>query len=52
MMFFMKTEKNVKEIYNIVNKLLGRVKYLPLPPTSSNFDLANEFSDFFLQQDY
>ena len=38
---------NVKEIYNIVNKLLDRVKDLPLPPTNSNFDLANEFNDFF-----
>ena len=38
---------NIQEIYNIVNKLLDRVKDLPLPPTNSNFDLANEFNDFF-----
>ena len=38
---------NVKEIYNIVNKLLDRVKDLPLPPTNSNFDLVNKFNDFF-----
>ena len=42
-----KNRNNVKEIYNIVNKLLDRVKDLPLPPTNSNFDLANEFNDFF-----
>ena len=38
---------NVKKIYNIVNKLLDRVKDLPLTPTNSNYDLANEFNDFF-----
>ena len=36
-----------KMIYNIYNDLLGRDKYLPVPPHESNEMLANRFNTYF-----
>ena len=37
-------------IYDICNDLLGRKKDLPLPPSTSKEQLANEFNEFFVDK--
>ena len=41
---------NYKDVYKICNEFLGRNKDLPLPPYSSNFQLAKDFNKFFINR--
>ncbi|XP_060590708.1 uncharacterized protein LOC132745754 [Ruditapes philippinarum] len=40
-------EGNVKKLYNVTSKLLGREKENPLPSYSNDQDLANDFLQYF-----
>ena len=39
-----------KKLFRIVNNLLGKKNRNPLPPTTNNRQLAEEFADFFLNK--
>ena len=41
---------NMKEIFKVCDKLLGRKHDLPLPPSFSEEELASRFSDFFISR--
>ena len=40
-----------KEIFRLINTLLGKDNELPLPPTEYLSVLANEFNNFLCEQD-
>ena len=40
-------EGNVKKLYSVTSKLLGREKENPLPSCSNDVDLANDFMQYF-----
>ncbi len=42
-----KYAKNPMALFKIINRMLHRNVATPLPPHSSDYDLANEFSNFF-----
>ena len=39
-----------KEIYNITNKLVHKVKSKKVPPSTSNIELAEKFSSYFIRK--
>ncbi len=41
---------NPKSLFRIINRLLHRKEETPMPPHTSESDLANEFSTFFTQK--
>ena len=41
---------NYENLFRICNSLLGKNKDLPLPPSESNQDLANDFNNFFSEK--
>ncbi len=45
-----KYAKNPRALFKIINRMLHRNEATPLPPHSSDYDLANEFSNFFKEK--
>ena len=48
--FLSQYKTNMKEIFRVCDKLLGRNQDLPLPPGFSEEELASRFSDFFISK--
>ena len=47
-----KAKGDTRALYQLANNLTSKVTENPLPPCNSDEDLANEFSEFFSQQNY
>ena len=46
----MKDDNSSKELYRVVNKLLDNTKEVVLPKSSTDVDLANDFSKYFSEK--
>ena len=44
------SKENMKELYKIVNNILGHKKENPLPPGPSDKEEAKHFADFFINK--